>query len=158
MKLTKLFAALTLLVTVAACDTSGGNEKETVGTLLGAAGGALLGAQFGGGSGKIAAGVIGGLAGAYLGNQIGASMDKADRQYATQTTQNSLEYSQNGQVSTWSNPDTGNSGSVLPTQTYRGASGEDCRDFETTINVDGQTEVGTGTACRDVNGTWRITN
>ena len=47
LRIAALVAAGALSLT--ACEGAGG--KETAGTLLGAAGGALLGAQFGGGSG-----------------------------------------------------------------------------------------------------------
>lgn len=56
------------------CATGG--PDETAGTLIGAAGGALIGSQFGSGSGQIAATAIGTLGGAFAGNQIGKHFDE----------------------------------------------------------------------------------
>jgi surface antigen len=67
-----------------------------------------------------------------------------------------MEYNKAGQTSTWRNPDSGNSGTVTPVQTYENASGKDCREFETSIFVDGEQEKGTGTACRQPDGSWQI--
>ena len=46
------------------------------GTLIGAAGGGLLGSQFGSGTGQLVATGLGVLAGGLLGNQIGQHMDQ----------------------------------------------------------------------------------
>ena len=59
------------------CQTGG--EKETAGTLIGAAGGAIIGSQIGGGSGKVAAVALGALGGGYIGKKVGKSMDDSDR-------------------------------------------------------------------------------
>ena len=87
---------------------------------------------------------------------VGASLDRADRMYAERTAQDSLEYNQVGQGKSWRNPDSGNSGTFTPTRTYKTASGQNCRQFETTIYVDGKQETGTGRACRQADGTWQI--
>jgi len=153
----KAIAFVLALLTLSGCASYQGREKETIGTLLGAGAGVLVGAQFGGGNGQIAAAAIGALAGGYLGNTLGASLDAADRDAAQDTTQKSLEYSQNGQSSTWTNPDSGNSGTVTPTKTFVASSGQACREFESTINVDGKQENAQGKACRQSDGTWKIT-
>ena len=126
------------------------------GTLLGAGLGALIGSQIGSGKGQMAAIAVGVLAGAWAGSEVGKSLDKADRAYAERTAQDSLEYAQIGQAKAWRNPDSGNSGTFTPTRTYRTQDGANCRDFETTIYVDGEQETGTGRACRQSDGTWQI--
>ncbi len=63
------------------CATDYG-PKETAGTLIGAAGGALIGSQFGGGTGQIVGAAIGTAAGAFAGNYVGKNMDRQDRQEA----------------------------------------------------------------------------
>lgn len=65
-----------------------------------------------------------------------------------------LETNRVGQTSTWSDPD-GYPVSMTPTRTYYTGS-TPCREYRTTIEIDGQTEVATGTACRQADGTWRI--
>ena len=96
------------------------------------------------------------VAGGLFGSEIGKSLDKADKMHLERTTQNSLEYNKAGQTSTWRNPDSGNAGSVTPTSTYKSANGKDCREYKTKIVVDGKEETGTGRACRDAEGNWRL--
>jgi surface antigen len=132
------------------------NPKQTAGTLVGAGLGALAGSQFGSGKGQLAAVAIGALGGAWLGSEAGKSLDKADQAYAERTAQNTLERNETGQTSKWRNPDSGNAGSYTPTRTYQTASGQNCREFETTVEIDGKSETATGTACRSADGTWKV--
>jgi surface antigen len=152
------FSALAVVALVAAgCSTDmENNPKQTLGTIVGAGMGALLGSQLGGGKGQMAAVAIGALAGAWVGGELGQSLDKADKAYMGRSTQDSLEYGKTGTAMSWRNPDSGNSGTVTPTQTYQKAGGEYCRSFEQTIYVDGKEETGTGRACRQPDGTWKI--
>lgn len=133
-----------------------GREGETIGTVAGGALGALLGSQIGGGKGQLAAVAIGAIAGAWGGSELGKKMDEEDKVYAQRTAQDAMEYNKAGQTSSWRNPDSGNSGTVKPTQTYENAAGKDCREFETSIFVDGEQEKGIGTACRQPDGSWQI--
>ena len=147
---------LIAIVFLAACAEYEGKQKQTVGTLLGAGLGALAGSQVGGGKGQLAAVAIGALAGAWLGGEAGKSLDKADQAYAERTAQNTLENNTTGQTSNWRNPDSGHAGSYTPIRTYQTASGQNCREFETSVVIDGKTETATGTACRSGDGTWKI--
>ena len=141
---------------LSACQQQG--PKQTIGTLGGAAVGGLAGAQIGKGSGQLAATAIGVLLGGFLGSEIGASLDKADQAYAAQTTGTALEGNRTGQQSSWSNPDSGNSGSVTPTRTSYDDAGRPCREYQQTVTVGGKTQTAYGTACRDDNGDWQIVN
>ena len=153
----KLIPAAGLAVLLlAGCAEMQNNPKQTLGTIGGAGIGALIGSQIGGGKGQLAAVAIGTLGGAWAGSEIGKSLDKADKMYEERNTQSSLEYSKIAQTSTWSNPDSGNSGTITPTHTYQTADGKYCRDFETTIYVDGNDEMAIGRACRQTDGTWKI--
>ncbi len=52
-------------------------------------------------------------------------------------------------------------GSVQPqpaTPTYQDSSGRTCREFQTTIQVDGQWQPSYGTACLQPDGSWQIVN
>lgn len=147
--------AVTVLL-VSACESMEQRPGETMGTVLGAVGGAVLGSKVGDGSGQMIATAIGGLAGAWLGSELGRQLDERDMEQAEQTAQDSLENNPSGVSSTWSNPDSGNSGSVTPTNTYQTAEGEDCREFESTVNADGKTETTVGQACRQPDGSWMI--
>jgi surface antigen len=154
--ISRISAVLIVGVTLSACQSMQDNPKQTGGTLLGAGLGALIGSQVGSGKGQMAAIAIGALAGAWGGGEIGKSLDKADRAYAERTAQDGLEYAQVGQAQAWRNPDSGNSGTFTPTKTYQTTDGRNCRQFETTIYVDGKQETGTGRACRRSDGTWQI--
>lgn len=153
----KHLAVVSLLaVSLTACESAQNAPKQTVGTLLGAGVGALVGSQVGGGKGKMAAMVVGTLGGAYLGSEVGKSLDSADRAMMEKNAQNTLEYSKVGTATAWKNPDSGNSGTFKPTRTYASTNSGVCREFESTIFVDGREETATGTACRQSDGTWKI--
>ena len=153
-----LSVAALLGLVLSSCQTTQNAPKQTVGTLLGAGVGALVGAQMGGGKGKLAAAVIGTLGGAYLGSEIGKSLDKADRMYMEQNAQSTLEHSKTDERSSWKNPDSGNSGTFKPTRTYASTSGQSCREYETTIYVGGREETAKGNACRQPDGSWKISS
>ncbi len=149
-----LVGVAALSLGLAACQQQG--PKQTIGTLGGAAAGGLAGAQIGKGSGQLAATAIGVLLGGFLGSEVGKSLDKADQAYAAQTTGQALEQNRVGQQSSWSNPDSGNTGSVTPTRTSYDDSGRPCREYQQTVTIGGKTQTAYGTACRDENGDWQI--
>ena len=147
------FAALLL----AACADYQNRPKQAGGTLIGAGLGALAGSQIGSGRGQLAAVAIGALAGAFIGSEIGKSLDKADRLYAQQA-QKKAYVAPIGETIAWNNPDSGNSGSFTPTRDGTNtATGEYCREYQTTVNVGGQAESAYGPACRQPDGSWRRT-
>ena len=141
-----------------ACEGNQQGQKQTGGAILGGVVGGLLGSQIGGGKGRLAATAAGTLLGAVVGSNIGKSLDKADRIYANQTANRALERNPSGQSSTWSNPDSGHSGTVTPTRTVHASDGSPCRDYETTVTIDGRTETAVGRACRQSDGTWKVVN
>ena len=62
-----------------------------------------------------------------------------------------------GETIAWNNPDSGNSGTFTPTRDGTNtATGEYCREYQTTVTVGGKTESAYGTACRQPDGSWRI--
>jgi surface antigen len=161
----KLIPTLALAAALGACAGQGGGtagpgeigfNKTTGGGLLGAGLGGLAGSQFGGGKGKLVTTTVGVLAGALVGSEIGKSLDRADRAYAQQTTQRTLETIPSRETRAWSNPDSGVSGTVTPLRTYQPTAGTNCREYQQTITIGGRTEQGTGTACRQPDGSWRI--
>lgn len=147
------------LALAAACNPQSNvdyGSKQTIGTIAGGAAGAILGSNIGDGRGRTAAIAIGTLLGAGLGNQIGESLDRADLAYIGQTNQRALETAQPGQTLPWSNPQSGNSGAITPSNYYQTSSGQYCREFTQTITVGGRQERGHGTACRQADGSWEI--
>lgn len=157
MKFKPLVAAVLAVSFLAACQTDRGT-KETIGGLGGAVLGGLLGSKVGGGSGRLVAVGAGAVIGGLLGSNIGKSLDDVDKLNMERTTQATLEHVKTGETSSWSNPDSGNSGTVTPTNTYQQSNGEYCREYQQTIDVGGQQEQAFGTACRQPDGTWKIVN
>ena len=142
------------VVMLAGCAQNQG-DKQTYGTIIGAGVGLLVGSQIGGGKGTWIAAAVGGLAGAYAGGEIGRGLDENDRRMSQQTAQLALENNQTGQESSWRNPDTGHSGTSTPTRTYN-SNGQDCREFESTVYVEGKSETASGRACRNEDGSWTV--
>lgn len=148
--------ALLAIVALALAACEGAGQKETGGTLIGAGLGALAGSQIGKGRGQLAAVAIGTLAGALIGKDVGKSLDRADRAAIEQTSQRALESNRTGEASTWTNPDSGHSGTVQPTRTFQTAEGQYCREYQQTVTIAGKTESAYGTACRQPDGAWKI--
>lgn len=141
---------------LSACANSEYGTKQTGGAILGGVGGAVAGAQFGKGTGNLAMTAIGTLLGAYVGSEVGKSLDRADQQYAHQAGQRAFESAPAGQAVAWNNPDSGHSGTVTPTRTYEASPGQYCREYQTSVSIDGRTEQAYGTACRQPDGSWKV--
>ncbi len=155
--LRKVMALSLGAIVLVGCQTDmQNNPKQTIGTILGAGLGGLVGAGVGSGKGQLAAVAIGVLAGSYFGSEIGKSLDSADKAYMDKSAKDGLEYSKSGTTTAWKNPDSGNSGTFTPTKTIQTSVGNNCREFETTIYVEGKEETATGEACRQEDGTWKV--
>lgn len=142
-------------VAVAPAPSGGGIDKTTGGTIVGAATGGLVGAQFGHGSGNLAATAIGTLLGAFIGHEVGASLDRADEVAAEQAARTAYA-APLGQPITWNSAQTGHSGAITPVRDGHDQGGNYCREFTQTVTVSGQTSQAFGTACRTPDGSWRI--
>lgn len=156
-----LIATMGATLALGACQPNGGTgpedwgTKQTVGTGLGAVGGGLLGNQFGKGGGRVAATAVGAVLGGLLGNSIGASLDNADR--AQMASAESRAYNAPvGQQITWNNPQSGNSGVIVPVRDGYDRGGAYCREFNQKVTIGGQTQSAYGTACQQPDGSWKI--
>ena len=134
----------------------GGINKQDVGTVAGAIGGGVIGNNIGSGKGRTVATIAGTLLGAAIGSNIGASLDKADLAAYNAASQRALETAQPGQSLPWRNPQSGNYGSITPSNYYQNSDGSYCREYSQTITVGGRQEQGYGRACRQADGTWKI--
>tara|TARA_Y100001968_G_C19326332_1_gene701946 strand:+ start:364 stop:837 length:474 start_codon:yes stop_codon:yes gene_type:complete len=154
----RIIVAIAMTVFLAACAERGIGQKEGAGTLAGAGLGALAGSQIGKGKGQLAAVAIGALLGAFAGNEIGKSLDKADQVELARAGEKARTVPIGKRVD-WSNPDSGNSGSVTPIREGRQVgSGNYCREFKQTVTIDGRTEEAYGVACRQPDGSWKISS
>ena len=128
------------------CDL-GAKERELLGGAVGGVIGGILGAQMG--DGQLAATAVGTLLGAALGVHLlgdGGAMGR----YCTAET---LDRAPDGQTVTWRNPISNAYYAVTPIRTTA-ANGRACRDYTTTVILDGRTEQTHGTACRRPDGSW----
>jgi surface antigen len=155
MKFKTVAAATLIALFAAACSNSQYGEKQTVGTLGGAALGGLLGAQFGDGTGQLVATGAGVLIGGLIGSEVGRTMDEQDAMRANEAVTEAHQ-APLGETIVWNNPDSGHSGTVTPVRDGSTSSGLYCREFQQTITVSGRTETAYGTACRQPDGTWKI--
>lgn len=153
MRALKIFTPLCLAIVFAGCAVNPNTgrvgadpkvfNKESVGSLGGGLLGAVICNQLFEGHGSRAGWTAAcGVGGYFL-----------SKSFLTRSSA-AFENNRVGQTSNWVDPD-GRAVSVTPTRTYYEASAP-CREYRTTVEIDGQTEVGTGTACRQSDGTWRI--
>lgn len=134
---------------------NGQMNKQGGGTLIGGVAGGLLGSQFGGGEGRLVATGVGALAGALIGGQVGKTMDEYDRQMMVKSSKQALEFSPTGNSVEWKNPDSGHSGSITPTKTFR-ESGRYCREYVQEVIIANEKQKAYGKACRQPDGNWEI--
>lgn len=153
----RIITAVTLTGLLLSGCTSLGGEKQSMGTFLGGATGAVVGSQFGGGNGRLAATAVGAILGAAIGNDIGQSLDEVDRMKSQQAF-NMATKANLGSTVTWNNPRTGHHGTVVPVRDGYSTTGEYCREFQQTVDIGGRKQTAYGTACRMGDGQWRITN
>lgn len=149
-KILMILVAIIFLTGLIGCETMGG-PKQTGGTIIGAAGGAIVGSQFGKGTGRIVATALGTFIGSQIGAQIGKNMDERDKRIAGNTAANALEYSPDNRISTWRNPNNNHHGEFVVTRTRENkAAHEVCRDYVHTVIIDGEEQKLYGRACRDI--------
>jgi len=151
--LSKLLLIIFSASMLQACQ--GGLNKQGGGTLIGGVAGGLLGSQFGKGEGKLLATGIGAIAGALVGGQVGKTMDEYDRQMAEKSSRQALEFAPAGNSVEWKNPDSGNSGSITPTKTFK-EGGRYCREYAQEVIIAGKQQKAYGKACRQPDGNWEI--
>jgi surface antigen len=151
-----LSAAVMAGIALSGCAGYDAGTKQTVGTGAGALIGGLLGSQVGGGKGQLWATGAGVLLGALAGSEIGKSLDKADIAYMNQA-QSRAYTAPLGESISWNNPESGNRGTYTPVRDGQTRTGAYCRQYQQTIYVGGQQETATGTACKNPDGTWKIT-
>ena len=158
MRLTsKLSLALILIagLMLSACESDNWGQKQTIGTLGGAAAGGLLGNQFGKGTGNVIATAVGVGLGGWLGNEIGASLDAAD-QAKMQQAQSQAYAAPVGRTISWNNPQSGHSGTFTPVRDGTASDGAYCREYQQTVTIGGRPQSAYGQACRQPDGSWQI--
>lgn len=120
-----------------------------------ASGGPVITAQMGAGTEKLNATGVGTLLGAFVGRDIAGSLDKDDQQAAAAAMTRAYA-APVGEVTQWSNPRSGNSGTITTTREGYNTANTYCREFRQTVTAKGKTELAYGTACKQADGGWKI--
>jgi surface antigen len=85
----------------------------------------------------------------------GNALSVEDQQHASAAQIQALETSPSGAAISWSNPETGRYGNIVPGPAYV-TNGVTCRPYTDTRYIDGNTLTERGTGCRNPDGTWTM--
>jgi surface antigen len=130
-------------------------NREVIGAVLGGAVGAVVGSKVGEGDERFITTVGGAVIGAVVGGAIGKSMDDADQACAAQA----LEYANFKQSVKWHNRGRGASYTITPVGLVpTGGKGMECRRYSMLTERGGTKENTQGTACRQQDGSWRLSS
>lgn len=137
---------------IAGCDPKSPPKwGQMGGTLLGGATGGYIGSTIGGGRGRVVSTAVGAVLGAALGNFIGSQLDPSEQKEIHDSTVYALD---SGESQTWRSSTKSAKCVVRPGNTdQRG-----CREYKTTIIIDGKKQEAYGRACKDEFGQWKIQN
>jgi len=125
---------------------SGHCNTDAVLTVLGAAGGGIIGNRTASSENRTVATIVGALAGAIIGNAVGDAIDDSDRACIG----HSLEVGSIGHAVTWTNPRTRVVQTLRPVRDLSGG----CRQFD--YEAGPRAKAVTLTACRTANAAWTI--
>lgn len=120
-------------------------------TVAGAAAGGLLGAAAVGGNNAWLGALGGAVVGGIVGNQIGRYMDRQDRANMRRAVINTPL----GKQASWTNQHSDITYTVRPIRNYHDE-GRYCREYRTTIEINGKPRKAYGNACRQPDGSWKI--
>lgn len=164
----KKIAVFLCLFVLTSCANNSGDQKANfgglAGALVGAIAGGYAGAEFGGGLGQTLFISAGAFSGASVGYEAGTILYPSDQAAYDNNARMALNTTVNGKVSKWVNPDTGNSGIFTPTKTFMASNGRSCRSYRSTLalkaqgNHRGIISHQEGTACQQLDGSWRSIN
>jgi surface antigen len=79
-------------------------------------------------------------------------MDRQDQA----NMQNAVSNVPVGQQAQWTNQKSGAAYTVRPVKNYTSSSHAYCREYQTTVTVDGKTQKAYGKACRQADGSWKM--
>jgi surface antigen len=126
--------------------SSGRCNTDTVLTVIGAAGGAVIGNRTASSENRAIATVLGAVIGGVIGNEVGERIDEADRACMG----HALEVAAAGRSVSWTNPRTHVAYTVVPVRDLK----DGCRLFE--LRPGAQARGTSLTACRSQSAVWQI--
>lgn len=153
----KKLTSIVVILALGGCANVQMSREEMLGTAAGAAVGGIVGYQFGGGllMNSLFA-TAGTLAGGTAGYLTTRALIGSDRRAYDDTTQKGLALAGDGQIVEWRNPITGNSGIFRATRSYRNGHGQQCRQYRATVAFTDGVRSGTGIACQEADGSWKV--
>jgi surface antigen len=104
---------------------------------------------------KLSAGGVGSLLGALTDRDVWAAMTGEDRNQADQAAKRAFAAPLAEKV-IWTNPQSGNSGTITTTREGYSSAGTFCREFQQTVTTPAKSELAYGTACKQPDATWKI--
>jgi len=94
--------------------------------------------------------------GALIGSEIGRSLDARDKS-EMKKAETRAHVAPVGQTVAWNNPKSENSGTVTPVREGKSTqTGATCREYQTTVSVDGKEQGYFGTAFQQPDGSWKV--
>lgn len=156
-----LVVACVLATALSGCtvgqDRLSREDQIAIGTVGGAAIGALVGFElFGGGEARYLAALGLGVAGGYGGALLADRLTEFDKTAMNETAYNALENGPSGATSTWQGTQNGTAGSITPIRTFLDSQGRICREYMAEMSVQGETVSGRETACKAEAGHWVV--
>lgn len=140
----RLISTAAIALTIAGCASTGDtfDNRTAISLGSGAAGALVCNQVFKDRGSRSTLTALCGVGGFFLGRAF------------TQKSNTVLESNSTGQSSTWNDPDAGQV-TMMPTRTYYNESQAPCRDYSTTVTIEGEpSETMHGTACRQADGSW----
>ncbi len=132
---------------------TGLSKSAQTGALGGAAFGGIVAALANANPAWIAASVVmGGVAGGMIGDRMG----RKDAETHVSRNLNALDTLAEGQTESWSNTETGNSGSTTIRRVARNEDGTVCKTYTETVRTREETVTRDGRACRTEGGGWVV--
>jgi len=129
-------------------------NREVIGAVLGGAVGAVVGSKVGKGDERVVTTVGGAIIGSVVGGAVGKSMDDADQACAAQA----MEYASFKQSVRWHNAHCTNY-TMTPVGLVPAAGrGVECRHYSMLSESGGMKDATQGTACRQRDGSWRLSS
>ncbi len=128
-------------------------NRVVLGGTLGWATGAVLGSTVDKNDGRSAAIVGSADIGVLVGGAIGQYMDSVDQNCVGQI----LEHTPDGRSIGWRNSDNDFAYLVTPKAAFQTGDGRTCRNYVTEVWIDNQQQQASGTACRQPDGSWKVT-
>jgi len=149
-------AIMAAALLLGACSSNPDNNKMMMGVagaLVGGWAGGWAGSQFGGGTGETVFTVLGAAGGALVGYDLGRQINIADRGDYSHAVASALDGA-DGQA-TWANRTTGNGGLIRTDRSFVNANGQQCKTYRSTVTFDDDIVNGPGAACRNNDtGSW----